>query len=332
MAIVIPADYLTEGADRQCLTLECPNFHGDQDALIEQVAAANPNTIVVLETGGPVLTPWRGKVRALLEAWYPRRAGRDGDSARALRRRRSGRTPARDVPRSRGRHPDRRRPVSTRASPTRATTRRECWSATAGTTQADSPRVPVRLRALLRELRLPRAAHTPGGRPGTGRDGERPGGQHGPPARHRRAPAVPRAAAALRGRRAAAGAAQGVPARDARARGEHAGHIPRSAGGLSYWKVGARGWWVAPGCYTVAVARSSRAAGPTERSHWAGQPAASARCGFPARAPPALAPGPGRRRPKTRKARDEGEPAGPWLVSGRWRGPATPSTSTTTSG
>src|SRR5207302_7247144 len=75
VAIVIPADYLTEGADRQCLTLECPNAHGDQDGLIEKVAAANRNTVVVLETGGPVLTPWRGQVRALLEAWYPGEQG-----------------------------------------------------------------------------------------------------------------------------------------------------------------------------------------------------------------------------------------------------------------
>jgi beta-glucosidase len=78
VAVVIPADYLTEGSDRQCLTLECPNAHGDQDALIEKVAAANPNTIVVLETGGPVLTPWRDKVKALLEAWYP---GEEGGTA-----------------------------------------------------------------------------------------------------------------------------------------------------------------------------------------------------------------------------------------------------------
>ncbi|HEY7454078.1 MAG TPA: glycoside hydrolase family 3 C-terminal domain-containing protein [Thermoleophilaceae bacterium] len=71
VAIVFAGDYQTEGVDRYCLTLECPDFHGDQDALIERIAAANPRTIVVLETGGPVLTPWRGKVRALLEAWYP---------------------------------------------------------------------------------------------------------------------------------------------------------------------------------------------------------------------------------------------------------------------
>jgi beta-glucosidase len=78
VAIVIPADYLTEGADRNCLTLECPDVHGDQDGLIRRVAAANPRTVVVLETGGPVLTPWRGRVAALLEAWYP---GQEGGTA-----------------------------------------------------------------------------------------------------------------------------------------------------------------------------------------------------------------------------------------------------------
>lgn len=41
------------------------------DALIEAAASANPNTIVVLQTGGPVLMPWLSKTRAVLEAWYP---------------------------------------------------------------------------------------------------------------------------------------------------------------------------------------------------------------------------------------------------------------------
>ena len=35
------------------------------------VAAVNPNTIVVLETGGPVSMPWRDQVKGILEAWYP---------------------------------------------------------------------------------------------------------------------------------------------------------------------------------------------------------------------------------------------------------------------
>lgn len=46
-----------------------------QDAVIEAVAKANPNTIVVLETGNPVAMPWSGKVKAILEAWFPGEAG-----------------------------------------------------------------------------------------------------------------------------------------------------------------------------------------------------------------------------------------------------------------
>jgi beta-glucosidase len=46
-----------------------------QDAVIDAVASANPNTVVVLETGNPVSMPWRKKVRAILEAWYPAQAG-----------------------------------------------------------------------------------------------------------------------------------------------------------------------------------------------------------------------------------------------------------------
>ncbi len=49
---------------------------GGQDALIAAVAAANPHTIVVLETGGPVLMPWLDKVSAVLEAWVSRHQGR----------------------------------------------------------------------------------------------------------------------------------------------------------------------------------------------------------------------------------------------------------------
>jgi beta-glucosidase len=46
-----------------------------QDAVIEAVAAANPNTVVVLETGNPVAMPWHDDVRAIVEAWYPGQAG-----------------------------------------------------------------------------------------------------------------------------------------------------------------------------------------------------------------------------------------------------------------
>jgi beta-glucosidase len=43
----------------------------DQDRLIEAVAAINKNTVVVLETGGPVRMPWLSRTSAVIEAWYP---------------------------------------------------------------------------------------------------------------------------------------------------------------------------------------------------------------------------------------------------------------------
>jgi beta-glucosidase len=46
-----------------------------QDALIAAVTAANPNTVVVLETGGAVLMPWLDATRAVVAAWYPGERG-----------------------------------------------------------------------------------------------------------------------------------------------------------------------------------------------------------------------------------------------------------------
>ncbi|WP_189426108.1 beta-glucosidase [Devosia pacifica] len=56
----------SEGSDLPDITLP-----GRQDELIEAVASANPRTIVVLQTGGPVEMPWLERVSAVLEAWYP---------------------------------------------------------------------------------------------------------------------------------------------------------------------------------------------------------------------------------------------------------------------
>jgi beta-glucosidase len=93
LAIVVAGDTESEGVDKACmsLTVECSNSQatppnpestqadwGNQDELISSVAAAQPNTVVVLETGAPVLTPWRTSINALLEAWYP---GEDGGTA-----------------------------------------------------------------------------------------------------------------------------------------------------------------------------------------------------------------------------------------------------------
>ncbi len=44
---------------------------GDQNKLVEEIAAVNPNTIVVLNTSQPVALPWIDKVKAVLEMWWP---------------------------------------------------------------------------------------------------------------------------------------------------------------------------------------------------------------------------------------------------------------------
>ncbi len=59
-------EWQSEGFDRPDMALP-----GKQDALIEQVAAANPRTIVVLNTGSPITMPWLDKVAAVVQAWYP---------------------------------------------------------------------------------------------------------------------------------------------------------------------------------------------------------------------------------------------------------------------
>ena len=63
--IVFATQWAAESED---VSLTLP---GRQDALISAVAAANARTVVVLETGGPVLMPWLSKAAAVVEAWYP---------------------------------------------------------------------------------------------------------------------------------------------------------------------------------------------------------------------------------------------------------------------
>ncbi|HKN97089.1 MAG TPA: glycoside hydrolase family 3 C-terminal domain-containing protein [Pseudonocardiaceae bacterium] len=66
VALVFVRDNESEGSDRTSLTL--PN---NQDALVEAVAAANPRTVVVLQTGSAVLMPWLSQVSGVLQTWYP---------------------------------------------------------------------------------------------------------------------------------------------------------------------------------------------------------------------------------------------------------------------
>ncbi len=72
VAIVFASQWVSEGMDLPSLTLP-----DNQDALIAKVAAANPHTIVVLETGDPVTMPWVNDVSAILEAWFPGSRGAD---------------------------------------------------------------------------------------------------------------------------------------------------------------------------------------------------------------------------------------------------------------
>ena len=72
VAIVFVYRWMAEGEDLPNLSLT-----GNQDALIAQVAAANPHTIVVLETGTAVTMPWLDKVSGVLEVWYAGSKGAD---------------------------------------------------------------------------------------------------------------------------------------------------------------------------------------------------------------------------------------------------------------
>ncbi|MCD7098742.1 glycoside hydrolase family 3 protein [Stenotrophomonas sp. MMGLT7] len=65
-AIVFATQWAAESVDLPDMRLP-----DGQDALVAAVAAANPRTVVVLETNGPVRLPWLAQVPALLQAWYP---------------------------------------------------------------------------------------------------------------------------------------------------------------------------------------------------------------------------------------------------------------------
>jgi beta-glucosidase len=66
IAIVFAYQWESEGMDLDTLALP---YH--QDDLIAKVAAANPHTIVVLETGTAALMPWADQASGIVEAWYP---------------------------------------------------------------------------------------------------------------------------------------------------------------------------------------------------------------------------------------------------------------------
>jgi beta-glucosidase len=77
VAVVYANDFESEGGDLSNIDLP-----GDQNQLIDAVAAANPNTVVVLNTGSAVTMPWLDKVKGVFEAWYPGQEA--GDAIAAL--------------------------------------------------------------------------------------------------------------------------------------------------------------------------------------------------------------------------------------------------------
>ena len=72
VAIVFVSRWESEGQDSVNMALP-----DNQDELVAKVAAANPHTIVVLETGNPVTMPWIDKVSGVLEAWFAGSRGSD---------------------------------------------------------------------------------------------------------------------------------------------------------------------------------------------------------------------------------------------------------------
>ncbi|HEY8300595.1 MAG TPA: glycoside hydrolase family 3 C-terminal domain-containing protein [Jatrophihabitans sp.] len=79
-AVVFVNDVETEGADRPDLVAHggtcslaagCQYDNVDQNKLVAAVAAANPRTIVVVQSGGPIVMPWLSKVAGVVENWYP---------------------------------------------------------------------------------------------------------------------------------------------------------------------------------------------------------------------------------------------------------------------
>jgi len=77
VAIVFVSQWESEDMDVPALTLT-DVIHKtpiDQNALVEAIAAANPHTIVVIESGGAHALPWLRDVNAVLESWYPGQRG-----------------------------------------------------------------------------------------------------------------------------------------------------------------------------------------------------------------------------------------------------------------
>jgi beta-glucosidase len=77
VAVVFASNFETEGADLTTIDLAA-----NENKLISAVAAVNPDTVVVLNTGSAVTMPWLSQVKGVIEAWYPGQD--DGDEIAAV--------------------------------------------------------------------------------------------------------------------------------------------------------------------------------------------------------------------------------------------------------
>jgi beta-glucosidase len=77
VAVVFVSNFETEGADLPSISLSA-----SQNRLVSAVAAANPDTVVVVNSGSAVTMPWLARVKGVVEAWYPGQD--DGDEIAAV--------------------------------------------------------------------------------------------------------------------------------------------------------------------------------------------------------------------------------------------------------
>ena len=77
VAVVFASDFETEGADLAGISLPA-----NENQLIAAVAAANPHTVVVINSGSAVTMPWLARVKGVVEAWYPGQS--DGEEIAAV--------------------------------------------------------------------------------------------------------------------------------------------------------------------------------------------------------------------------------------------------------
>ena len=184
VAVVFVSNNESEGSDLSSIDLSSAD-----NSLISAVAAANPHTVVVLNTGSAVTMPWLSSVAGVFEAWYP--GQQDGTAIAALLF--GGADPSGHLtvtfPTSLSQVPGRARPRSGPAPAGPCSTQRESSGLPLVQRPGPDPAVPVRLRAVLHQLLVQQPEDH---RPAEGRrgHGQRHRDQHRFPGGRRRGPAV----------------------------------------------------------------------------------------------------------------------------------------------